>query len=86
MDPWPTPRKGRLGNSLGAAHRSVVAELRGSTRQPRPPLTSHQLALEPVWDIQVVTVGLTPLAPTIQVGSAYPSPTRRAREPRCQQV
>ena len=27
------------------------------------------------------TAGSNPLAPTIQVGSAYPSPTRRAREP-----
>jgi hypothetical protein len=51
-------------------------ELPGSTHQPRPPLASHQFAREHQWDIQVATVGLTPLAPTIRVGGPKGGPAQ----------
>lgn len=34
-----------------------------------PPHHANDLALEPEWDIQVATVGVSPLAPTIPITS-----------------
>jgi len=44
-----------------------------STGVLEPPLSAGENALELQWDIQVGRCGLSPLAPTIQVGCAYPS-------------
>lgn len=40
--------------------------------QDRPSLPADHLTLEPEWDIQVVGVGLTPLAPTTFRASETP--------------
>ena len=53
---------------------------------PEPGISTQKLARKPQWDIQVATVGLTPLAPTIRVGHCLPvaviapptTPLRRA--------
>jgi hypothetical protein len=36
-------------------------------------ISADKFAREPQWDIQVARVGVTPLAPTIQVGNGLPS-------------
>ena len=41
----------------------------GRARRSRPTLATHGLTDGPHWDIQVATVGVTPLAPAIRVGS-----------------
>jgi hypothetical protein len=39
-----------------------------------PAASADEFARKREWDIQVARVGVTPLAPTIRVGSAYPRP------------
>jgi len=43
-----------------------------SSSPSRPPLPIGHLTHKRQWDIQVATVGLSPLAQTIRVGITYP--------------
>ncbi len=67
------------GMPLSVANSTLAGERTAkSAGVLEPPLPAREKAFEPEWDIQVASVGVTPLAPTIRVGSPSELPDSRS--------